>query len=321
MNKYLLILIIFFILLSAYSVEKEKIAVLNFKAIGFKDKGIESAVTENFITSLSNIGAFQIIERSQLDKIFKELKLTGTDDFVDKQIIEIGNLAKAKIVILGSIIKIGDTISLNARKINVESGKIIDGDKITVFDKNDISEGIDRLAIVISELEDSNINKKELIKNGALEEGTMFPKDWQSYSNENYKTEWTKSKSNSGNYSLKISSTKKVTSFAYWCQIIKKNIKVAKNPKLKLFIKTKNITGKGVSFAIRCDDTETPDGDAELFVSSESLFNIKGTKNWTEYSIELEDKINFKIKCITVYLLMLPDTKGKVYYDDISLTY
>ena len=150
--KLLLILSFFsFISILLFSNEKkEKVAVLNFKAANISTE-IAYAVTENLITCLTELEIFQIIERGQLDKIFEELKLTSEDDFDDVAVIEIGKLAKAKLILIGSVTQFGKKITINVRGIDVETGKALFGRNVITKRKNKLPKIIKKLAILIAE--------------------------------------------------------------------------------------------------------------------------------------------------------------------------
>lgn len=62
-----------------------------------------------------------------------------------------------------------------------------------------------------------------------------------------------------------------------------------------------------------------PPQEADQYLNSGSL-GIEGTTDWTTYSLELDEPVGVDMTSITVYLLLLPDTSGTVYFDDASLT-
>ena len=92
--------------------------------------------------------------------------------------------------------------------------------------------------------------------------------------------------------------------------------------KLTVNIKTENLEGPGVAIALRCDGPEV-NGQIQFsqFVTSQGTIPIKGTKDWTKYTVELDQKVRPGIETINVYFLYLEDTSGTVYFDDASLIY
>jgi hypothetical protein len=84
-------------------------------------------------------------------------------------------------------------------------------------------------------------------------------------------------------------------------------------------IKSK-LEGTGASIAIRGDDTFPPSGSAEQFVTTQAITPISGTFAWTEYTIKLDD-VETATRSLTVYLMILPNTTGEAYFDDVSLSF
>ena len=151
-----------------------------------------------------------------------------------------------------------------------------------------------------------------------------FPGGWPDgwwHRNEPYTVEWTDEESFSGTYSVTIQSDTLIDDFNFWGQTITENIQVGRKLRLRVNVKTVNVEGEGASIVIRGDTTPTPEGSAELFISTQGDVFIGGTHNWKEYSVELEDTIPASIRSITVYMVLLPYTTGQIYFDDIILEY
>ncbi len=157
------------------------------------------------------------------------------------------------------------------------------------------------------------------LNNGSVEMGTGTPDDWfLSTGNNSYDVVWTDEDSYSGDNSLRISTgTQNSSDFAFWAQSFNSDIPFGESVTLSVWIKGE-LTGNGVSIAIRGDDTETIQGSAEQFVSTQGASSITGNFDWTQYSITL-DSIDADIKILTVYLIFLTETTGTVYFDDIQL--
>jgi hypothetical protein len=107
-------------------------------------------------------------------------------------------------------------------------------------------------------------------------------------------------------------------SFAYWAQSYTMDTPVAKALEFSVFIKGKDLEGGSVAIAFGTyEDMSSP--NAIQFTSSQSERLIRGTFDWTKYSVELNN-IRPETKRITVFLIMTPRTKGEVYFDDAFLT-
>jgi hypothetical protein len=157
-----------------------------------------------------------------------------------------------------------------------------------------------------------------LIINTSVENGLTTPTGWWRKDNPNLYF-WTKGIAHTFERSLKIYSKTDINDFSFWTQTISRNIPVGKILTLKVFIKTENMEGDGAAIAIRGDDFTSPSGNAEIFKTTQGIQKITGTNDWKEYSVKMDKPISETIKSITIYLIRLNNTKGDVYFDDISL--
>lgn len=148
MKKLGVILFIIIITSSLFAQTKERVAVLDFGAKGVR-VDLAGAIVENFITSLVDSGAYDVIERSQLQKLMNELSMQNSDDFNDTLRQELGNLYGAELVFLGSITKIGDTITINVRGVEVGTGVAKFAKKVSTSSEKDIPRLLDLLVDVI----------------------------------------------------------------------------------------------------------------------------------------------------------------------------
>lgn len=159
-----------------------------------------------------------------------------------------------------------------------------------------------------------------LLRNGSLENGFGTPIGWWKVTNQN-RTEWSKNQSYTADRSIAIKSLKAKDEFSFWAQTIKADSILGKTPILKVFIKAEELAGQGAAIAIRCDDTLKPDGNAEIFSTTQNRIKIIGNTDWMEYSVQLNTNISDDIKSVTIYLILLPESSGTVYFDEISLSY
>lgn len=143
-------LIFFLFILPFFLFSKEKIVILELKAMEGVSPKLANSITEILITSIANQGKYQVLERSQLDKIFKEMSLTGHDDFDDSTAIEIGKLAKAKLVLIGSLTKLGGRYAISARGIDIETGNITFGQSVFADSVDELFEKTIELSAIIS---------------------------------------------------------------------------------------------------------------------------------------------------------------------------
>jgi TolB-like protein len=108
------------------------IAVVDFSNTK-KDSELEylvKGIPESIITYLGKRGEVHIVERSRLESALDEMKL-GMSGIVDEQTaVEVGKAVGADAVMVGSFLQIGDRIRINARLLDVGTGKIIAAEHI-----------------------------------------------------------------------------------------------------------------------------------------------------------------------------------------------
>lgn len=111
--------------------ERVKIGITEFRSLNEEAKkdNLGEIISEVLTISFVSSQAFKIIERDQLRKIIKELKLSESGIIDSSYAKEIGKIAGADAIVTGSVIKIGNDLRLNARIIDVESGIILTAEK------------------------------------------------------------------------------------------------------------------------------------------------------------------------------------------------
>jgi hypothetical protein len=168
----------------------------------------------------------------------------------------------------------------------------------------------------------SESNGQNIIRNDNVELGNDQPHYWRSciVGYNDYQIYRTVEYYCSPGHSLKISVDKvwHTDSFAYWQQPIPYDTSFQNDFILTAHLKLKNVVGQGIACAVRGDNTRNPSGMAEAFYTTQYKIPIIGTEDWKDYNLIVTD-IPETIKCLTVYLLFLPQTTGTVYFDDITL--
>jgi len=106
------------------------IAIVDFKNTS-RDESLdylEKAIPESIITSMAKDGRLEIVERSRLQDALSEMKL-GMSGVVDEQTaVEVGRAVGASAILVGSYVRIGGMIQINARLIDVETSRIVKAD-------------------------------------------------------------------------------------------------------------------------------------------------------------------------------------------------
>ena len=108
------------------------IALAKFKLIGIKDLALADDVQEDLSTALTKTGVFELVERSQIDKVLGELRIQNSGLADTSTIIKLGKLVGVKAVLVGSISDRKDSYMINVRLINVESGRVQVAESIVI---------------------------------------------------------------------------------------------------------------------------------------------------------------------------------------------
>ena len=130
-----------------------KVAVLDFRGDGIKpDEAL--ALTDRFRADLVRSERFTILERSQMDAILKEqgFQQSGATCSNDECAVKMGQMLGVDKLVTGSIGKLGKAFMVNARLVDVQTGKI---DKAASEDCNcdieDLIPLVTRLAKALAE--------------------------------------------------------------------------------------------------------------------------------------------------------------------------
>ncbi|OGR17322.1 MAG: hypothetical protein A2X81_08480 [Desulfobacterales bacterium GWB2_56_26] len=131
--------------------QRTKIAVLDFAMIGEKlePEGIGTILSEWFITSIVKSGRFEVVERAMLQKIIAEQNLTTTGLVDESTASQLGKLLGVDVIITGSILKLRNSIDINARIISVQSGSIIAAEDISTDTDKDYRDLVKQLTAKI----------------------------------------------------------------------------------------------------------------------------------------------------------------------------
>jgi DNA-binding beta-propeller fold protein YncE/TolB-like protein len=131
--------------------ERMRIAIADFETmggdIGFKDVG--SIVAEWLITSFVQSGRFEVVERSQLQKILEEQKLALSGLVAQETAVKLGKVLGVKVIISGTLIKMKETIEINSRLIDTQDGSIIKAEKRKAERIADLESTVEELATQI----------------------------------------------------------------------------------------------------------------------------------------------------------------------------
>ncbi|OGS45460.1 MAG: hypothetical protein A2539_10040 [Elusimicrobia bacterium RIFOXYD2_FULL_34_15] len=122
----------------------EKIAVVDFegKSVSHTDASI---VTDFLRTELVNIGAFNIIEKNNMDKILADALFQQSECSTSDCAVVIGKIVNVKKILIGSLSKTDDAYFLTVNLVEVDTGKVIkseDSKAYSIEEFKDISKSI-----------------------------------------------------------------------------------------------------------------------------------------------------------------------------------
>lgn len=112
--------------------QKTKIAILPFNLQGedFETDDMGTIVSEWLITAFVQDGRFEVIERKLLGEIFEEQQMIQSGIVTQEIAAEIGKLLGVKVIVSGSVMKLRNTIEVNARIIDVGNASIVTANNV-----------------------------------------------------------------------------------------------------------------------------------------------------------------------------------------------
>jgi adenylate cyclase len=148
-----LLLLITSINLSAQNTEL-RIAVMPFENLSKQKElaWISSGIADSLTQSLSCVTSLRMIERSQMGQIMEEQSLSMTGVIDDKKMIQTGKLLSANRLLTGTYQTTKNSILINLRVINTETGEVDKSKVISVNgDINKIFDLYEQLSVLIIE--------------------------------------------------------------------------------------------------------------------------------------------------------------------------
>lgn len=106
--------------------QKPKAAVFTFNSSSeLAKQRVGFAVSEMLSHHLANKGEFTLLERTELNQVLAELKLSMSGVTSQDDALKAGKLASAEVLILGSVEKFDSAYHINARIIRTETGEVL----------------------------------------------------------------------------------------------------------------------------------------------------------------------------------------------------
>ena len=105
-----------------HKLPNKRLTVADFKEIDGDETEEGKLLAEQIITRLSRVTGLKIVERNQLDVIYKEQKFSLSGNTEEE--LEVGRILNVDAVVFGTIARLEDVEEINARMIDATSGEI-----------------------------------------------------------------------------------------------------------------------------------------------------------------------------------------------------
>lgn len=86
---------------------------------------VSQLVNSEEYKSLEGKDQYQVVEQTQIDKIFEQFEIQNMGCVSDSCAIEFGKMLQVDRILIGQVGRVGNTFSISARIVDVESGKAI----------------------------------------------------------------------------------------------------------------------------------------------------------------------------------------------------
>jgi TolB-like protein len=118
--------------------QKKKIAVIPFRELGGAPTVFGTYLAEELVTDLVNTGNLDLVERSTLDKVFGELKLSESGAIDPSTAKQVGKLTGADAIVTGTITDLQSYVGVNCRLIDTETGRIFAAAQARIVKDDDV---------------------------------------------------------------------------------------------------------------------------------------------------------------------------------------
>lgn len=111
----------------AHAAPKPTVAILYFDYTGKDDDlaMLRKGLAQMMISDLSSLDAIQLVERDRLEEVLAELKLAESRKIDAASAARAGKLLGARYLVLGGYFDLKGTLRVDARVVEVETGKVI----------------------------------------------------------------------------------------------------------------------------------------------------------------------------------------------------
>lgn len=155
--------------MGAGEAKPKRIAILYFDNSGdFSLEKLKKGLADMLITDLMSVKSLSIVERARLEDILKEQKLNNSKSFDAATASKIGKLLGVEVILTGGFFEMMGTLRVDARFIEVETGKILKSDgvegPVTGFfslEKDLVKKILTNLDVKLTEEEQSSLDRSQ----------------------------------------------------------------------------------------------------------------------------------------------------------------
>ncbi len=145
----------FVMCLSVSAQQGSRVAIFDPTSSGTSiDEGTKVAIREIISSTIVNIGDYNIVERSMLEKVMQEQSFSNSGVVDDSQATEIGKLAGANKVIVSVITMTGGRNMLSIKMIDVKTASV-ERQKVKVVTSGELLDIIEPMTLSLIEASDS----------------------------------------------------------------------------------------------------------------------------------------------------------------------
>jgi len=139
---------------------KIKIAVLDFKTTGGATD-IGEGTAEQLRAALMETGKYTVVEHDMLKDALEEQKLAPGGVVTQTMAVAIGKSLGVKLVAVGSVVKIDNSYTLNVRFVDVATGEVLFGKRLTAQSSAEIPELCSQIVEILVQKEPAQVQEEE----------------------------------------------------------------------------------------------------------------------------------------------------------------
>lgn len=142
---------------------RQKVAVMDFKTVG-DSTDLGEGVAEILRTTLMETGKYTVVERSMLKAALEEQKLSLSGAVDQTTAVGIGRILGAQLVAVGSVVKMSErSYTLNIRFVDVATGEVISGKKLTTKNRGDIPDLCGQMVKILTKRDVPQVEEEQPI--------------------------------------------------------------------------------------------------------------------------------------------------------------